>query len=95
MRLRNLAANVFTILIAIGIVIACWFSSARYRCSWVTWAISCASTPATSFSSSAARIRPLYSAITPPGAAKALTKSWFSTTKVKDLSGRSLFDARR
>jgi hypothetical protein len=52
----------------------------RSRCCWLTWAISCATTAASSDSVSAARISPLLMPMLPDGPAKALMRG-SSTTK--------------
>ena len=51
------------------------------RCRWVTWAISCASTAASSLSDSVMTIRPAFTAMTPPGPANALTAGASTTRK--------------
>ena len=50
------------------------------RCRWVTWAISCASTAASSLSDSEMTTSPALTAMMPPGPANALTDA-ASTTK--------------
>ena len=72
-------------------------ASPSWRTSWrrlwrsSTWAISWASTPASSSGDSAASRRPVWTATTPPGAAKAFTSGSSSTwkRKAKGASGAS------
>ena len=55
----------------------------RAMCRWVTCAISCASTPASSLSLSVAVSSPALTPMKPPGRAKALMSESLTTKKVK------------
>ncbi len=55
----------------------------RAMCRWVTWAISCARTPASSLSDTVAVTRPALTPIKPPGSAKALIPESLTTKKLK------------
>ena len=63
-------------------------SKLRAMWRWVTCAISCASTPASSASASVCRNRPLWIPMNPPGAAKALMAGSSTRKKVNGCCAR-------
>ena len=73
----------------------CARSTARSTWRWVTWAISCESTAATSSSRSAVSTRPALTPMKPPMVAKALIWRERIRKKVNGWFGRSLREASR
>ena len=60
------------------------------RCRWVTWAISCAITAASSLSDSVITMSPAFTAMIPPGPANALTLDASTTRNRYRRSGSAL-----